>query len=122
MNDPELNKKLKQSARVSLYLGVSEGVFVLLVGLAFIFDYPQQFGFIIAGSLAIGFFWLFIQQKIIKSTYKLMLDYKFEDLSKSVAKSSDNLLDNLTRESTELVDDEEFDITKVKDKKDSELV
>lgn len=122
MNDRELDRKLKQSSRTSLYLALSEGVFVVFVVLAFVFEHPQQFGFIIAGSLAIGFFWLFIQQKIIKSTYKLMLDYKFEDLSKNVKKSSDNLLDNLTRESTELIDSDDFDITKVKNKKDSELV
>lgn len=123
MNDPELDRKLKQSSRTSLYLALSEGVFLVFVVLAFVFEHPQQFGFIIAGSLAIGFFWLFIQQKIIKSTYKLMLDYKFENLEKNVEKSSNDLLENLSRESTEVVDDlDDFDITKVKNKKDSELV
>jgi hypothetical protein len=122
MNDPELNKKLKQSGRVSLYLVISEVVFLISYVTAFTMGYGQSIGFVTAGTLAIAFFWLFIQQKIMKNTYKLMLDYKFEDLSKNVKKSSDKLLDNLTQESTELIDEPDFDITKLKGKKDSDLV
>lgn len=118
-----LDLQLARSSHIPLLLAISEGVFLALATLLFVLGYPQQIGFIIVGSMAIGFFWLFIQQRIIKQTYKTMLDYKFENLEKNVEKSSNDLLENLSRESTEVVDDlDDFDITKVKNKKDSELI
>jgi len=121
MNE-ELEKRLKRSKSIvylsviSLAIWLSTNIVLFLTGNA------QQFGFIIVGSLAISLFWVALQQKIIKNTYKQMLDYKFDDLQKNVKKSSDHLLDNLTKESTELVNDFDFDITKLKGKKDSDLI
>ena len=121
MNE-KVDRQMKRSKSIAPFLAVSEAIFIGLNIVSFVLGYSPQVGFIIAGTLAIGFFWLFIQQKIIKETYKELLDYKFDNLEKSVAKSSDNLLENLTRESTELIDDNDFDITKVFNKTDEDLV
>lgn len=122
MNE-KVEKQLKKVRTIAPLLVVSEVLFLGSVIVLFNFGYYKEpFGFIIVGTLAIGFFWLFLQQKILKETYKEMLDYKFDNLEKSVAKSSDNLLDSLTRESTELIDDEEFDLSKISKKTDEELV
>lgn len=122
MNEKEINRQLKRSSKIGTWLIITESVFIGFSIALYYIGFPQQVGFIIVGSLAIGFFWLFIQQKILKDTYKELLDYKFENLEKVVKTSSNSILDSLSKESTEVVDDFDFDIKHVKNKKDSELI
>jgi hypothetical protein len=122
LNEKEINRQLKRSSKIGTWLIITESVFIGFSIALYYIGFPQQVGFIIVGSLAIGFFWLFIQQKILKDTYKELLDYKFENLEKVVKTSSNSILDSLSKESTEVVDDFDFDIKHVKNKKDSELI
>jgi len=125
MNDElksDLDKSVSNSGKIPKIMMINVAVFLGSIALLFINGVEIPVGVTASGSVAICCFWLFIQQKIIANSYKKLLDYKFDRLEKTVKKSEDEFLRKLSDETTEIIDDPDFDITQLSKKKDEDLV
>lgn len=131
MNDDNRIKKelesqkenLERAGRIKRYLVISE---LSWIAFSIYFAVAQDIYFAgqtIIGCLAIGFFWLFVQQKMISNIYLSILNSYLGIIKKDSDQQHKEVMDQLSKESTEVMDSS--DIPNIKDlskaKTDEEL-
>ncbi len=112
---------LQRAGRIRTYLIISELVWIAFATIVQVWQDSHNYGLIIAGVFAIGFFWLFIQQKMITNIYLSILS-SYLGLTKT--EENKQVMEHLAKESTEEIDPDEIPSIKElsKAKSDEELI
>lgn len=115
---------LERAGRIRTYLLISEIIWIAFATIVSVWQDNYAFGLIIAGVFAIGFFWLFIQQKMITSIYLSILSSYLGLAKTESTKQNKEMMNQLSKESTEVIEPD--DIPNIKDlskaKSDEELI